>query len=139
MILGKKIMNFKHELSPSKPLLRSTQSIILGAKQYNVHMGKKISKERWKNWKGQNTQLFPYVPPGLNRSSWFNVWRYKNYIGIFNCFIYAFQTSFGPNSEEFCQKLAWRQNYIIFKIILKKVKILISIFGPIQKITFKLI
>ena len=54
----------------------------------------------------QNTQLFPYIPPGLNRSSWFNVWRYKNYIGIFHCFGYAFQTSFGPNSEEFCQKLA---------------------------------
>ena len=28
MILGKKIMNFKHELSPSKPLLLSTLSLI---------------------------------------------------------------------------------------------------------------
>ena len=30
LILGKKFMNFEHELSPSKPLLRSTQSLILG-------------------------------------------------------------------------------------------------------------
>ena len=73
-----------------------------------------------KSWKEQNTQLFQYVPPGLNRSSWFDGWRCKNYIGIFNCLIYAFQASFGPSSnwEEVCQKLAWSQNYIIFKIIL---------------------
>ena len=30
LILGKKIMTFKHELSPSKPHLRSTLSLILG-------------------------------------------------------------------------------------------------------------
>ena len=31
LILGKKIMNFKHDLSPSKPPLRSTLSLILGS------------------------------------------------------------------------------------------------------------
>ena len=30
MLLGKKVINFKPELSPSKPLLRSTQSLTLG-------------------------------------------------------------------------------------------------------------
>jgi hypothetical protein len=35
-ILGKKIMNFKHELSPSKPFLRSTQSLILGTTPLKV-------------------------------------------------------------------------------------------------------
>ena len=34
LILGKKFTNFKHELSPSKPLLRSTQSLILRANWY---------------------------------------------------------------------------------------------------------
>ena len=29
-------MNFKHELSPSKPLLRSTQSLILGTRQKSM-------------------------------------------------------------------------------------------------------
>ena len=36
LILGKKIMNFKHKLSPSKPLLRSTLSLILGVQEYSI-------------------------------------------------------------------------------------------------------
>ena len=38
LILGKKIMNFKHELSLSKPLLRSTQSLKLGYKPFDVSL-----------------------------------------------------------------------------------------------------
>ena len=34
-------MNFKHELSPSKPLLRSTQSLILG---FHVFFQRPLSK-----------------------------------------------------------------------------------------------
>ena len=33
-------MNFKHELSPSKPLLRSTQSIILGLISFETNPSK---------------------------------------------------------------------------------------------------
>ena len=85
----------------------NSANIIKERQNYTMYTWAKFFPKKVKKLEGTKyTQLFPYVPPGLNRSSWFNVWRYKNYIGIFNCFIYAFQTSFGPNSEEFCQKLA---------------------------------
>ena len=35
-------MNFKHELSPSKPLLRSTLSLILGKIEYNFRIIYKV-------------------------------------------------------------------------------------------------